>query len=203
MLKPSSDSSIHGIKFILNPHHNEFIKIFWIFSIFISFCGFSFYIREAYIKLQFTPDIMMRTSEKLSSDFPMPAVTICPNLFAKNDLVNVADIYNGKTTASKNECEFLLANKLWCKLWSDNGIFNCGGVNSKEINYLKLINESHYYTDEAFWNCIYEADGDFCEKWIKKILTPFGVCYTMNMQEPGEIFRWGLKNLSLKLKISL
>jgi amiloride-sensitive sodium channel len=56
------------------------------------------------------------------------------------------------------------------------------------LDFLKIINETHYEVDEAQLECSEENKiGDECEK-IAKMLTPFGICYTINMKDVEEIF---------------
>lgn len=66
------------------------------------------------------PEIIKRTREINVDEYPAPAVTICLNLFSRNDTANFVrsqrDFYSNATrgTYSKDECLRLAANFQWC-----------------------------------------------------------------------------------------
>lgn len=88
----SSKTSIHGVKYIFDSKHNRFIRILWTMLLFGSFCGLAYYIRAAYVKWKFHPDIVMRSRSRSLRDFPAPAITICPSTFARKHLINFNEV---------------------------------------------------------------------------------------------------------------
>lgn len=75
----SSNTSIHGIKYVGDKERRSVEKIFWLFSILfsLSLCIYMMYIM--YEKLH-NSNIEVALTEKtmLTSEIPFPAVTICP-----------------------------------------------------------------------------------------------------------------------------
>lgn len=182
MLKFSTDSSIHGINFIFNSSHNKFIKIFWISALLLSFCGFSFYIREAYIKWQFTPDIMMITRELPSKDFPMPAVTFCPFPYVKRVEMNLSEFYSSGDLNYDENCDKILKFS-WCNYWLLEDFGECKNFEEKKLKIIKLLKET-----ELEYRELNLAPLEFYEENLAKIYFYHGICYVWNMADPKDIF---------------
>jgi Amiloride-sensitive sodium channel len=79
---------IHGFKYIFGSNHGKITRIFWILSLLVSSCGFIYYLRPAWNKLLFEPEILIKTRERKVEEFPKPAITICPNVFARDLNIN-------------------------------------------------------------------------------------------------------------------
>lgn len=67
------------------------------------------------------PEIVIKTQERNSSEFPVPAVTICLDVFArenKADLYRISRIYleNGIANLTQDECFTMYANFHWCDI---------------------------------------------------------------------------------------
>lgn len=62
----------------------------------------------------------MKSSEKNSTLFPAPAITICSNLFAKDNMANFYETYKRfamkeDSFLNKDECMVLASNLHWCQ----------------------------------------------------------------------------------------
>lgn len=68
--------TIHGFKYIAKVSLPT--RIFWIFSFFMSICGFLFYANQVYIKWYLEPDIGLKIVGAPAMSIPFPAITICP-----------------------------------------------------------------------------------------------------------------------------
>lgn len=70
-----TESSIHGMNFILNPSTSNFWRLFWSFALFCSCIGFAFYIYVAFTKYHMHPDVVQKISQRPYHEIPFPAVT--------------------------------------------------------------------------------------------------------------------------------
>lgn len=179
----ASESSIHGVNYIFGENRSKFVRFFWIFLLLGSACGLSYYIINSYRRWQIIPDIAMRREERSTVDFPMPAITFCPRLFAKNNLANYSRVFNEQSMkiTSKSECEFTAANMNWCEPFLMDKVTSvCGDflIELDKIDVLDLINKSALNRSEIL-------NRDF---YFLKIFTNRGICYTMNMQDSSAIF---------------
>lgn len=90
----------------------------------------------------------MKTRELNASEFPAPAVTICSNLFSRNNSANFYET-NKKFFSripmnySKQECERFAANLAWCQ--PSYGVMAekvCKQHDILNIDMLEVIKES-------------------------------------------------------------
>lgn len=179
----ASDSTIHGINFICGENQRKFSRIFWIFLVFFSFCGFAFYINYAYTKWQFSPDIAMRSQERNAVDFPLAAITFCPRMFSKIGLVDYMKSISSELISNRTECEYLAANLVWCApYFIDQMKSNCRAFFKEidQMNIIEMINKSAYSIDEVF--------GEPAVLDPMRILTHQGICFTTNLQDLKGIF---------------
>lgn len=88
MLNFASESTFHGVNFIFGENRTKCVRYFWFFVSALSFCGFSFYFYNSYFKYQYEPDIAMRRKEKFGINFPSAAMTICPKIITKENIMN-------------------------------------------------------------------------------------------------------------------
>lgn len=90
----------------------------------------------------------MRTNERNISEFPAPAITICSNLFARNNSASFFksyDIFAKRIPSnfSEEECQILAANIHWCQpAFGRMADKLCGQYDIEKIDVLKIINES-------------------------------------------------------------
>lgn len=90
----------------------------------------------------------MKARDQNASDFPAPAVTICSNLFAKNNSAIFFKTFQGfvdkpNLNLLKNECETLTANLHWCQPGFGRMVdVICKEIDILNIDTLKIINQS-------------------------------------------------------------
>lgn len=198
MASVAAQSSMHAIKFITNPSEAKLTRLFWSFALACSFCGFSFYIYGAFIKLQLYPDVVLKVTQRPMNELPFPAVTVCSPVFSKLEFVSSRKfmdnsfycMFHPKPT---NECSYILANSHWCKTPSLVGISLCCPPN-ETIDIVKLLDESSINPLDLFFNefspRFTDDFGSYTSALIKydKVLTDRGFCYTSNMQNHDVIF---------------
>lgn len=141
-------SSIHGVKYVLTNVYVKSTRIFWCCALLFSFSGFMYNICMAYKKWQFDPQIVMKSRDRISSEFPLPAVTLCSNVFVKDDIVNFQDVYIKLMTAkpvnlTEKQCQVLTANLLWCQPDLPKiAIESCSNFDIKNINVIQIIDKN-------------------------------------------------------------
>lgn len=190
--KISTESSIHGIRYIFTSTHSKFTRIFWTFSFLLSICGFCFYLHTSYVKTFINPNFATRVVQKLSRDIPFPAVTICTNMFARDKLVDIREYFkvalqneNHVANLTEIECKYFSANAHWCL---DNyAEYSTCDDDPREI--IEVMDESSLSVDELLVACEIGLKFENCSEIFKKYLTNgYGVCYSYNMQDFGMIF---------------
>lgn len=186
----AGESSIHGVKFVFAVGQVRSTRIFFFCSMLFSLFGFSYYIYSAYYKFMFVPETVTRSYDVRSTNFPAPAVTICSNLFAREDFANFFKTYQ-KYINKQNfsisilECKYLIGNLHWCQSGFSKMVQKvCGMYDLKNLNILDAINKSALQTDEMLFNCL----GGVCESLVVRVFTVFGICYAYNMQGFNAIF---------------
>jgi hypothetical protein len=174
-------SSIHGIEHILTSKNSKFRRIFWLFAILISICGFAYYVYSSYRRLMIDPETVMKATDRNSRDFPAPAVTVCPGLFAKSEMVNLTKSFEYTVTKkefSDSECKFLEPNFHWCQSTIAEHIIPklCKHYLSSNQSVVDLISKSAEEIADIFPRC-----KDIpCESYYSRVFTDYGICYTWN-----------------------
>lgn len=175
----ASDSTIHGVSFIFGEHRNKFSRFLWLFLLFSSFCGFSFYISSSYSKYRFTPDIAMRRMERNASDFSMSAITICPKYFFMPESVKKNTTKNSHLT--KSECEVFAGNVHWClPHLADELRKDCESYSQDidNINVVDILNKTAFKTYDLVPT----------HYPYVRAFTHHGICYSVNTQNFEAIF---------------
>lgn len=168
------ESSIHGVKYIFSSSNHKILRAFWSLALITSFCGFSYYISLAYIKWQIVsfstnfyfhfkihfqiPDVVTVSRERISDEFSAPAITICPNLFAREDKSNTfraLKIEREKLSSnySEEECAVLTANLHWCirnSEWLVQAV--CSEFNYEKVEIVETITRTSLTVKlKCFW----------------------------------------------------
>jgi hypothetical protein len=183
----SAISAVHGVNHIFSSHHKKITRIFWIFAVFFSFCGFFFYLHNSWTKLMYDPEILIKTRERNPEDFPMPAMTICPSIFAQREGFNFMDFYNGKLKSlTDEECELTFSNLVWSLpeyIVNTNLTQYCQKEKLMKINLAETI-----LNNAAELVGLYTIDDKFFTFLHRTSLSDFGVCYTINELSFSELF---------------
>lgn len=195
-----SDTSIHGFTFIAGFNRNFLGRIFWSIALAISAAFLVYNIQISYEKWQNNPTIVVKTNIGNLREIPMPAVTICPTIFAKNKMANFTDFYIKYHTTdmslpvdiSSTEANYFVANfQVYYSISSlikdlKKYLQRLPQVTDKNI--IKLHDESSLKVEELLKVCFYKEQHTRCENLYKKILTDRGFCYSFNMQGFNTIF---------------
>ncbi|KAG5672978.1 hypothetical protein PVAND_003063 [Polypedilum vanderplanki] len=183
----SKDSTIHGVKYVCGKKQHCCIKIFWIIIFAMSFYFCAQNIIEIN-KVREERPVMISIGKKLIPIFeiPFPAITICPEMKAKCNKINLTEIINRKSqNYSEEEMQNMLALNHVCEshLYDDN-IKNItkNNKNIKQFDIIEKLNELSFRFDEMFFKCRFgEYEYKNCEKYFHKVITDVGICYTFNM----------------------
>lgn len=82
------ESSIHGLRFIVDSSQNKYFRIFWAVAFACSIAGMSYYAKGVVVKFFERPDVGHEIHSRPIRDVPFPAVTICSPVMAKVDYTN-------------------------------------------------------------------------------------------------------------------
>lgn len=188
MTNLSDSLTIHGVRYVLNSNQYKLVRFFWFVILICTICAFGFYLRSAYIKLQISPDISLTTRERDAREFPLPAVTVCSTIFAKNNLTNFIkfnSLKDPKLNFSLSECKYAFANQHWC-----------GAGETYKISYIRCKEYLKELQDIDVINLIKVSGPDqFVSENVKnpfkftRFITHQGICYTANMIGLSEIFK--------------
>jgi amiloride-sensitive sodium channel len=183
----ANESSIHGVKFILNHKSHKLWRVFWAISFIFSIFGLIYCSHSVYIKYNTRPDLSVKIQHVPMRTIPFPAVTICSPIFARNDVVNFADFLKKKIEESDDitddENKYMAANMLACETQMIS-ISSLGfSENLTDFNIAKLIRESAVMFDEMFGYCHVNYTARCHE-----ILTDRGICWSVNLQPFHEVF---------------
>lgn len=177
----ATDISIHSFLYIFDNKKNKLVRVFWALVFFCSFSGFCFYFYSAFCKWQKSPDVVMDSREKVSKNFPFPAITLCSPLFARENLtIKFDEIERDDMKYTKSQCEYYAANSWWCPPKRDSFHYRfqniCGPFHSdmESMDILDLINNSAKTEQNFIINL------NFIK--MRRIFTSDGICFSYNMQ---------------------
>jgi Amiloride-sensitive sodium channel len=182
--KFSEVCTAHGIKHIFSANHNKFVRLFWFLIVLLSFCGFFFYLKNSWIKLMHEPEVLIKTRDKNAKDFPFPVITICPNVFARPNILNLSDIIAANKSLTDYECGLAFSNLMWFKPVMINILtFRlCSVEKLMKVNIAGAIRQSNIDPDPLF-----TVDNSKVV-WSQTGLSGFGPCYTFNGLSYSELF---------------
>jgi Amiloride-sensitive sodium channel len=175
-------SAIHGVNHIFSQNHSKFVRLFWIFAVLVSFCGFLFYLQGAWIKLMFEPEVLIKTRERNAEEFPFPAITICPRIFADHKIFKLRTRYGSTRAYKDEECKISFSNCLWYNPpWiKDLTDKFCPREKLLNVNIAETILNSSITPENLF-----VTDYSFSQRTS---ISGFGPCYTFNGLSYSELF---------------
>lgn len=184
--------AVHGVKYIFGSKSSKFTRIFWTFSVLLSIAGFFYYLYPAWRKLHFEPEILTRSRERYVYPFPLPAVTICPNIISTKNYTTYFDSQseirrekNWKPTP--DECRISYAHLQWC--------YREAGHDQHHVNHLKYcpkkVVESVNFAETILhdaWN--YRDFMVFDRQIVPQVtsLASYGPCYIFNGLSYSSLF---------------
>jgi amiloride-sensitive sodium channel len=179
MVKLIAESSFHGVAFIFGPNRNIFVRIFWSTILFASTCGLFYYIHGAYIKWLVEPDIIAKSYVRNVTEFPLPAFTVCPRIFGRNEEIKAHQFFDGSLDLSsidKHTCKIIKTHIHWCDVYSvEEPDFSLNPkCNFTSDSLLEDLNST--FPDIKFLVDMV----DVTDK-ISRTITSHGLCLTYNM----------------------
>lgn len=180
----ASECTIHGVNFIFGQSNSKLVRFWWFSCLFLSFIGFIYYFYLAYHKWTFSPEILMRIRDQKSSEIAAPAITICPRIFARDNLINYTStmlrFMEDELYENKKECEHLTATFNWCiSPQFAEKICQKFLKDLDKLDTIKIIKNLAYEAEELFIGSSPE---------VVRIFTSNGICYTFNMLDRNAIF---------------
>lgn len=180
---------------IFDSETPKIIKIFSIIAYILSLSAFFVHTRSVYIKWHSEPDIAQNDRLVPASEVPAPAITICPPNAFKSGFINYTDYYMRqkdpdeklKIKLSESEQNYLAATIQVCAPNAAKSALNYT-QNRTERNIVKLLDQSALALDEIFLACIFKSVYSSCKKFLNKVITDDGICFSFNMQGYSSIF---------------
>ncbi|EDW81987.1 uncharacterized protein Dwil_GK25370 [Drosophila willistoni] len=168
------NTTLHGLKYIAEEHITIPERVFFGISFIVVFCISGFFISNVYIKWSASPIIISTSAkQKLTSNMPFPAITIC-NL-------NQAMLTRVKRLSSSN-ISLLMS---LCDKSGDQTISYIG-----TWKYFKaILMEVAQPCDDMLISCTFGARREKCSLLFNSILTDDGLCCNFNALDPFYVIR--------------
>jgi hypothetical protein len=182
----TEESSIHGVRFIVDGRVNRVVRFFWCVTMIGSIAALFLYGRGLYVKLTIEPEIGVHVNLKPLIELPFPAVTICTPVFARDGLANLSNFaYTLRKGVDANlsvsQQNYLASNYHACVPHLAVDVHNFTRRRN-ETNVVKLMRESSFEIGEVLITCGFRRTMTDCSSMFRTILTDFGYCFSYNMQ---------------------
>ncbi|KAI5638681.1 amiloride-sensitive sodium channel domain-containing protein [Phthorimaea operculella] len=203
----AQNSTLHGLRYIVDRGLNLFDKIFWLLTFLLSI-GMCFYLMSnVWIKWKTSP-VIVSVNEKYVpvGDVPFPSITICPQLKCKASVFNFS-----KELVKMKEIEKLIRENNNSVKISDehrmkleSKLEDLGSVCGINVNWELLIEVRRNITNSSLIKTLYEAtpsvqDAFFycgwqgkrvqCDDLFQTVITREGICFNFNSLAADEILR--------------
>ncbi|KAJ2952351.1 hypothetical protein O0L34_g4636 [Tuta absoluta] len=203
----AQNSTLHGLRYIVERGLNLFDKIFWLLTFLLSI-GMCFHLMSnVWIKWRTSP-VIVTVNEKYIAvgDVPFPSITICPQLKCKASVFNFS-----KELFKMKEIENLIRENNDSVKISDEDrvkmeikLEDLGSVCGININWELLIDVRRNITNsslienlfevaprvkDAFFYCQWQGKSVQCEDLFQSVITREGICYNFNSLAADEILR--------------
>lgn len=162
-------------------------RIFWVIVFLVSITGCSFLIMKMYDKWQKSP-VISSFAEKSTPvwKIPFPAVTICPEIKAKFNVIKIKDSLNALLDGKPLTDDDLIKMDALTQLCS----FSFNQSSKIELNDIpKILKKISPTLKETIGLCKWNKNSFKCYNHMKTIMTEEGSCFTFNMLSTSEIFK--------------
>ncbi|KAM3965775.1 pickpocket protein 28 [Aphomia sociella] len=190
----TSNSNLHGLKYIGEKQRSSTERIFWLFVFTCCVVLCAGLIRKVWIKWNVSPVIVsFAESSTPVWQIPYPAVTVCLETKAKQSVFNFTEYYHlyndSGTRENLTEYERNMYEDL--TLVCDDHLAPPGGRKYSYGNETVVnIKEVSPNITDTFFGCKWkDIPKETCSDLFSPILTEEGQCYTFNNLGPEELFR--------------
>lgn len=180
----SSNSTVHGVKYLGEKRLHWIERIFWIVVFLLSVSGCFLMINKIYIKWKLTP-VIVSLAERSTPvwEIPYPAITICPETKAKKNIIDITKavwslVADGGSNLTNDEIRKMEALYQVCSSDSmQNQALNSGLDGLEIVSTLRSIGIP--LKDFTFM-CTWKNSMINCDEYFSEIFTDEGICYTFN-----------------------
>ncbi|KAL3273911.1 hypothetical protein HHI36_015338, partial [Cryptolaemus montrouzieri] len=182
----TSNTGIHGFKYMGEPGRHLLEKIYWVslFGVSLYFCVSLIY--QTWMKWELSPVLVsFARSPTPVWSIPFPAVTICPETKSKQRFFNFTEAYwnNLEGNITDKDLERLHTLSLVC-----DDFLNREGNKTTSFSSIDFLVEAAPSFEEMVWSCKWTLVNETCANFFVPTLTEDGICYTFNMLDRDELF---------------
>jgi acid-sensing ion channel, other len=177
-------------------------RSFWAAFLILSF-GFSgYFLVNTFLKWYINPDIGMRKEIFNIRELPFPAITICPQTKTKIEHLSFRETYktyweNFKLKASDADAAKFESLLHVCEPELSYNIQLNDSKALKGHEIVRILKEISYSTNDSMMFCKFRSELRDCTSLFKEVITSLGVCYSMNMLNYNDIFKYNILNRDL------
>ncbi|KAK9709712.1 Amiloride-sensitive sodium channel [Popillia japonica] len=192
----TSNSSLHGVRYLGEKNRTLAEKIGWLIMILTSMIICGYFVHQTYKKWETTPILVTVGTTQLPIQYvPFPAVTICPAIKVRKDLVEILNkfdrSYNG--TPALDEIKAFKHAQMWCQYIDGSQFRRTFKLQETySLKDLDFIYENTPSIEENFKTCFWSGLRQNCSKIFTPIFTEEGVCYTFNSLDRLSLFEEGV-----------
>ncbi|KAK4874127.1 hypothetical protein RN001_013487 [Aquatica leii] len=182
----SSNSSIHGIKYVGEKKRSLVEKLCWLIVITASLYICIYMIMKTYEKWQMSPVIVsFARSPTPVWEIPFPAVTVCSETKTRQSVFNYTDVYHKGLANNLTDDELSMLERI--SLVCDSHLRPTGNstIDYGTIDFLAKVSPSF---DEVFYECKWMNQVKNCKDLFTPTLSEEGICFTFNMLDREELF---------------
>ncbi|KAF5270642.1 hypothetical protein FQA39_LY01380 [Lamprigera yunnana] len=182
----SSNSSIHGIKYIGEKNRSLVERLWWLIVFVGSLYMCIYMIIKTYEKWQMSPVIVsFAKSPTPVWEIPFPAVTICSETKTRRTVFNFTDVYTRSDTNNITDDENSKLESI--SLVCDNHLRPIGNdsISYGTLDFLANVAPSF---EQVFYECRWMNQVKDCKQLFTPTLSEEGICFTFNMLDREELF---------------
>ncbi|EFA08873.2 Pickpocket protein 28-like Protein [Tribolium castaneum] len=188
----SSNTGIHGFKYMGEQERSILEKLYWVVLFAISLYICVSLIIQTWVKWDQSPVLVsFAQSPTPVWQVPFPAITICSETKARQRAYNFTYYYHkvieqlttGDGNLTQEELQRFSDSSLIC----DNHLYQQGNKTTsfETIEYLMSIAPPF---SEVFFACKWTSLNETCSNFFSPMLTEDGMCFTFNMLDRSELF---------------
>ncbi|XP_063916762.1 pickpocket protein 28-like [Zophobas morio] len=194
----SSNTGIHGFKYMGEQERSFTEKFYWLILFCISLYFCIYLIIQTWLKWDQSPVLVsFAQSPTPVWQVPFPAITICSETKTRQRVYNFTDYYHKvrddmiakekNISAASNLTDEEIQKFSDISLICDNHLYSEGNKTTsfETIEYLISIAPPF---GEVFMGCKWTSMNETCNNLFSPMLTEDGICFTFNMLDRSELF---------------